>query len=351
MLYSFCRRVLFSMQPETAHRVTMANLDWAVHFGLHKLLAPSPAEDPVHVMGLRFPNSVGLAAGMDKNGTRVSAFGGLGFGHVEVGTVTPLAQPGNPKPRCFRVIPAQAIINRMGFNNEGTEKVLQNLRSADAFALRGGILGINIGKNTATPMEAAVQDYEKALAAVYARADYVAVNVSCPNLAGLCDLQDANTFDDLVKRLAAKRSELSESQNGRRVPLVMKLSPDLSDDALLRCTDTLLERGFDGVIATNTTTDRHRTDGLPNGREAGGLSGAPLRDRSTACIRLIAEHTKGTLPVIASGGILSADDAVEKMEAGASLIQLYTGFIYHGPALITACSDAVARWRREQKSR
>lgn len=349
MLYSLCRRVLFSMQPETAHHVTMANLDWAVHMGLHKLISRMPDEDPVEVMGLRFPNTIGLAAGMDKDGIRVSAFGGLGFGHVEIGTITPLAQPGNPKPRCFRVIPAKGIINRMGFNNEGCEKVIENLRSADAFRLRGGILGINIGKNAVTPIENALSDYEKCLDRVYDHADYIAVNISSPNTKNLRELQGEDKFDALVSGIAERRRLLKESRSGKHVPIAIKLAPDLDNDGILRCVDTLIERGIDAVIATNTTIARDRIEGLPNCRETGGLSGAPLRERSTEVVRLIAEHVQGALPIIASGGVMTPEDAVEKVEAGAKLVQLYTGFIYSGPALIADCSEAVARWRAAQK--
>lgn len=338
------------MQPETAHQVTMANLDWAVHLGLHKCLTHTPDENPIEVMGLRFPNTIGLAAGMDKDGTRVSAFGGLGFGHVEIGTITPLAQPGNPKPRCFRVIPAKGIINRMGFNNEGCDKVIENLRSADAFRLRGGILGINIGKNKVTPIDNALSDYEKCLDAVYDHADYIAINISSPNTPNLRDLQATDKFDDLVAGIATRRLALKETRNGKHVPIAVKLAPDLENDDILRCVDTLIAHGIDGVIATNTTISRDRIQGMPNCNETGGLSGAPLRERSTEVVRLIAEHVKGALPIIASGGVMTSQGAVEKMEAGAKLVQLYTGFIYSGPALIAECSEAVARWRTEQKA-
>lgn len=351
MLYSLCRRVLFSMQPETAHNVTMANLDWATHLGLHKLLTHMPDEDPVEVMGLRFPNTIGLAAGMDKDGIRVNAFGALGFGHVEIGTITPLAQPGNPKPRCFRVIPAKGIINRMGFNNEGVVQVLENLRSADAFRLRGGVLGINIGKNAVTPIENALSDYVKCLDAVYDHADYIAVNISSPNTKNLRTLQGEGELDHLVKGITEKRADLKAQRNGKHVPIAVKLAPDLENDEILRCVDTLMKYGIDAVIATNTTIGRKRVQGLLHAEETGGLSGAPLRERSTEVVRLVAEHVKGELPIIASGGVMSGADAVEKMEAGAQLVQLFTGFIYKGPALIAECSEAVAAWRRAQQKR
>lgn len=350
-LYNIARRVLFSMNPETAHAVTMANLDWVVHAGLHKLITHMPDEDPVTVMGVRFPNTIGLAAGMDKDGTRVSAFGGLGFGHVEIGTITPLAQPGNPKPRLFRLIPAEGVINRMGFNNEGVVQVLENLRSADAFRLRGGVLGINIGKNAVTPIENALSDYVKCLNAVYDHADYIAVNISSPNTKNLRTLQGEGELDHLVKGIVEKRADLKAERNGKHVPIAVKLAPDLENDEILRCVDTLMKYGIDAVIATNTTIARKRVQGLLHAEETGGLSGAPLRERSTEVVRLVAEHVKGELPIIASGGVMSGADAVEKMEAGAQLVQLFTGFIYKGPALIAECSEAVAAWRRAQEKR
>ncbi len=350
-LYNIARRVLFSMNPETAHAVTMANLDWVVHTGLHKLITHMPDEDPVTVMGVHFPNTIGLAAGMDKDGTRVSAFGGLGFGHVEIGTITPLAQPGNPKPRLFRLIPAEGVINRMGFNNEGVVQVLENLRSADAFRLRGGVLGINIGKNAVTPIENALSDYVKCLDAVYDHADYIAVNISSPNTKNLRTLQGEGELDHLVKGITEKRADLKAERNGKHVPIAVKLAPDLENDEILRCVDTLMKYGIDAVIATNTTIGRKRVQGLLHAEETGGLSGAPLRERSTEVVRLVAEHVKGELPIIASGGVMSGADAVEKMEAGAQLVQLFTGFIYKGPALIAECSEAVAAWRRAQQKR
>lgn len=348
MLYNIARRVLFSMNPEMAHAVTMSNLDWIVHLGLHKLITHMPDDDPVTVMGVRFPNTIGLAAGMDKDGERVSAFGGLGFGHVEIGTITPLAQPGNPKPRLFRLIPAEGVINRMGFNNEGVVQVLENLRSADAFRLRGGVLGINIGKNAVTPIENALSDYEKCLDAVYDHADYIAVNISSPNTKNLRALQGESELENLVKGITAKREALKEARNGKHVPVAVKLAPDLENDEILRCVDTLMAHGIDGVIATNTTIARKRVEGLQHAQETGGLSGAPLRERSTEVVRLIADHVKGELPIIASGGVMTGKDAVEKMEAGAQLVQLFTGFIYNGPKLVADSVEAVAAWRRAQ---
>ena len=346
-LYPLARRVLFSMNPEMAHHVIMTNLDWIVHLGLHKLVTHFPDDDPVEVMGLRLPNTIGLAAGMDKDGERVNAFGGLGFGHVEIGTITPLAQPGNPKPRLFRLIPAEGVINRMGFNNEGVDKVLENLRSADAFRLRGGILGINIGKNAVTPIENALSDYEKCLDKVYDHADYIAINISSPNTKNLRTLQGAGELDHLVKGIVDRRAKLKAERNGKHVPIAVKLAPDLENDEILRCVDTLMENGIDGVIATNTTISRKRVEGLLHAEETGGLSGAPLRERSTEVVRLIAEHVKGEIPIIASGGVMTGPDAVEKLEAGAKLVQLFTGFIYNGPKLVADCVEANAAYRRK----
>lgn len=238
----------------------------------------------------------------------------------------------------------------MGFNNEGCDKVIENLRSADAFRLRGGILGINIGKNAVTPIENALSDYEKCLDKVYDHADYIAVNISSPNTKNLRQLQGADKFDHLVSGIVTRRQQLKDARNGKHVPIAVKLAPDLENEEILRCVDTLIERGIDAVIATNTTITRDRIQGMPNCTETGGLSGAPLRERSTEVVRLIADHVQGALPIIASGGVMTPQDAVEKMEAGAKLLQLYTGFIYSGPALIAECSEAVARWQAAQKA-
>lgn len=348
MLYSTARKILFSMDPETAHSVIMSNLDWAVNLGLTKLVSRDPVEDPIEVMGLRFPNVIGLAAGMDKNGERVSAFGGLGFGHVEVGTITPKAQPGNPKPRLFRVIPAEGVINRMGFNNHGADEVLEHLRSAAAFRSRGGILGINIGKNAVTPIERAVDDYLICLRKVYEHTDYVAINISSPNTKNLRDLQADEELAQLLRALTDERKRLSDDCDGKYVPIALKIAPDLQNDEILRIADQLVQYGIDGIIATNTTISRETIKGMPHCRETGGLSGRPLFERSTEVVDLLYQHLKKTLPIIASGGVMSAEDAVEKMKAGAKLVQLFTGFIYYGPVLIPDCVDAVAKWRKTQ---
>jgi len=347
MLYDLAKSLLFRLDPERAHRLTMDNLDLVTLFGLHKLLTHTPPEDPVTIMGIRFPNSVGLAAGMDKDAERVSAFGAFGFGHVEIGTVTPLAQPGNPKPRLFRVIPARGIVNRMGFNNLGLDKVLENLRSADGFRLRGGVVGINIGKNALTPIEQAADDFQKCLRKAYAHADYIAVNISSPNTKNLRSLQAEAPLQTLLGTLRDERNRLIEVEGFQRKPIAVKLAPDLDNDMLLRATDVIVEYGMDAVIATNTTIDHTSVACYKNGEQTGGLSGAPLFARSTECLKLVAEHLKGALPVIASGGVMSAEDAIAKMQAGASLVQLYSGFIYKGPLLVAECVEAIQKWRKE----
>ncbi len=349
MLYSIARRCLFAMDPETAHHVIMANLDWAVNLGVTKLVTRDPVEDPIEVMGLRFPNVVGLAAGMDKNGERVSAFGGLGFGHVEIGTITPKAQPGNPKPRLFRVIPAEGVINRMGFNNHGVDEVLGvHLKSAAAFRNRGGILGINIGKNAVTPIENAVDDYLISMRKVYNHTDYIAINISSPNTKNLRSLQADEELEKLLKAITDERKRLIDENDGKRVPIALKVAPDLENDDILRISDQLVNYGIDGIIATNTTIARDSIQGLPNCNETGGLSGKPLRERSTEVVDLLYRPLQETMPIIASGGVMTGADAVEKMQAGAKLVQLFTGFIYYGPVLVPDCVDAVAQWRKTQ---
>jgi len=337
------------MDPETAHHVIMANLDWAVNLGVTKLVTRDPVEDPIEVMGLRFPNVVGLAAGMDKNGERVSAFGGLGFGHVEIGTITPKAQPGNPKPRLFRVIPAEGVINRMGFNNHGVDEVLGvHLKSAAAFRNRGGILGINIGKNAVTPIENAVDDYLISMRKIYNHTDYIAINISSPNTKNLRSLQADEELEKLLKAITDERKRLIDENDGKRVPIALKVAPDLENDDILRISDQLVNYGIDGIIATNTTIARDSIQGLPNCNETGGLSGKPLRERSTEVVDLLYRHLQETMPIIASGGVMTGADAVEKMQAGAKLVQLFTGFIYYGPVLVPDCVDAVAQWRKTQ---
>lgn len=337
-LYPLARRVLFAMDAESAHHVTLSMMRAADSLGLLPLLTGSGgAPDPlgpgsVKVMGLTFPNRVGLAAGLDKTGSAVHAFGELGFGHVEIGTVTPRPQPGNEKPRLFRLKEHEAIINRMGFNNPGVEGMLLNLSaSRKNFS---GILGINIGKNFDTPNEEAIRDYLVCFEGVYAAADYVTANLSSPNTKGLRDLQNAETCRDLIQQLQAKRTDLQARQGGRYVPLVIKIAPDLSDEAITALAGVFNETGIDGVITTNTTIERGGVPGHPLADQSGGLSGAPLTAKSTEVLRLLRQEMNAVIPIIGSGGVMTVDDAKAKFDAGAALVQVYTGLVYKGPGLV-----------------
>ena len=320
MLYRLVRPFLFQLDPERAHRGTLRALDLAHRAGLTRLVAGRSVSSPRTVMGLEFPNPVGLAAGLDKNGDHIDALGALGFGFIEIGTVTPRPQPGNPLPRMFRLAKANAIINRMGFNNDGVERLLMNVSRARY----RGILGINIGKNFDTPIERAADDYLYCMRRVYAAASYITVNISSPNTANLRQLQQARELDRLLAALAGERRKLAE-QHGKRVALAIKIAPDLSEAEIAGMAALFVEHGIDAVIATNTTLARDGVAGLPAAEQAGGLSGAPLTVRSTQIVRQLAAALAGRLPVIAAGGILSATDAREKMAAGASLVQLYSG--------------------------
>ena len=337
-LYPLFRPLLFAADPELAHDVALGGLDAAARFGIARLAAPRLPQAPVEAMGMRFPNPVGLAAGLDKNAAHLAGLATLGFGFVEAGTVTPRAQPGNPRPRMFRVVEAQALINRLGFNNGGVEAFVANI---DRSGYRG-ILGINIGRNFDTPNERSADDYVAALRALHAIASYVTINISSPNTVGLRDLQAEEALDALLARIVAARDDLAQ-RHGRRVPLVLKIAPDLTDDGLRAVAQALIRHGIDGTIATNTTLAREGVEGLPHASERGGLSGAPLRDRALATLRTLVAALDGALPVIAAGGILSADDACERIDAGATLIQLYTGLVYRGPALVAECVRALAR--------
>jgi dihydroorotate dehydrogenase len=297
---------------------------------------------PTKVMGIRFPNPVGLAAGLDKNGTAVDGLGAMGFGFVEVGTVTPRPQPGNPKPRLFRIPEHQAIINRMGFNNAGVDQLLKNLERSSY----QGVLGINIGKNKDTPNEQAHLDYLLCLRKVYSRASYITVNVSSPNTPGLRTLQFGESLNILLDALKTEQARLA-SIHGRYVPIAVKIAPDMDNDELGLVAASLKTYEMDGVIATNTTLSREGVEDSPLAQEAGGLSGAPVRNRSTATIRALAEHLDGALPIIGVGGITEGFDAAEKIEAGASLVQIYTGFIYRGPALVRDSVAAIAELREQ----
>ncbi len=340
MIYPLLRKIFFSLDPETAHGLGMSGIGFMHRAGIACLLSGQPPACPVSVMGLTFPNPVGLAAGLDKNGEHVDALAGLGFGFIEIGTVTPRPQPGNPKPRMFRIPERQAIINRMGFNNDGVDKLLANI-SGSQFARRGGILGINIGKNFDTPIEQAAGDYLLCLERVYAAASYVAVNISSPNTKNLRELQKDEALDALLASLKAEHARLAD-KHGKYVPMVLKIAPDLEEAQIQSIADLLRRHRMDGVIATNTTLSRQEVEGCKHGEEAGGLSGAPVFERSTAVVRELAAALAGEVPVIGVGGIMKGEDAAAKIEAGASLVQLYTGFIYRGPELITEAVRAAA---------
>ncbi|MFO1417945.1 MAG: quinone-dependent dihydroorotate dehydrogenase [Methylotetracoccus sp.] len=330
------RSALFRLDPETAHRVSLLSLDLAARLGpFNPLRQAIPASERT-VMGLRFTNPVGLAAGLDKDGDCIDGFGALGFGFVELGTVTPRPQPGNPKPRLFRLPAAEALINRMGFNNKGVEHLVARVKAARF----GGVIGINIGKNLLTPLDRALDDYRAGMRAVYAHAGYIAVNISSPNTPGLRDLQHGADLDRLLAGLTEEAAALAAS-HGRKVPVALKIAPDLGDDDLDQLAQALLRHGLDGVIATNTTSSRGGVAGLPHGDEAGGLSGRPLLDRSTEIVARLADRLAGALPIIACGGIFSGADARRKIDAGASLVQIYTGLIYRGPRLIAEIAEAI----------
>ncbi|VVD84232.1 dihydroorotate dehydrogenase [Pandoraea pneumonica] len=335
-LYPLARRALFCLDAEQAHHLTLATLRGAASLGLAGLVGQSLPEDPRTVMGIRFPNPVGLAAGLDKDGSCIDGLAALGFGFVEVGTVTPRPQAGNPKPRIFRLPQAEAIINRMGFNNGGVEQFLQNVQSARY----KGPLGLNIGKNADTPIERAVDDYLICLEKVYPYATYVTVNISSPNTKNLRQLQGGDELDALLGKLKEKQRALSD-RHGKYVPIALKIAPDLDDEQIKVIAGTLTRHGFDGVIATNTTLSREAVAGQPNANETGGLSGRPVFDASNRVIRALAKELGGALPIIGVGGILSGADARAKLDAGASLVQVYSGLIYRGPELVRECVQAL----------
>lgn len=329
MLYSIAKPWLFKLNAERAHDFTLKNLKRLERSGLLNLY-PRPAKcQPREVMGIQFPNPVGLAAGLDKNGAYIDALAALGFGFIEIGTITPRPQPGNPKPRMFRIPEAQAVINRFGFNNLGVDALLRNV----AAAKYKGVLGINIGKNFDTPNERAVDDYLHCLRKVYAHAHYVTVNISSPNTKNLRALQEKDALGRLLQALKQEQQILA-NRHGKYVPIALKIAPDLDEGQIADIAALLMQYRFDGVIATNTTLARDAVQGLPHGEEAGGLSGVPVRDRSTAVIKALAAHLAGALPIIGVGGILSSDDAAQKIEAGASLVQVYSGLVYRGPVLV-----------------
>src|SRR6266700_1423122 len=317
MLYRAVRPFLFALDPETAHGLGLKSLDLLARLGAASLVASRAPSVPVRVMGLDFPNPVGLAAGLDKDGRHIDGLGALGFGFLEIGAVTPRAQPGNAKPRLFRIPEAQALINRLGFNNDGVDALTENIRRSSY----RGVLGVNVGKNSDTPNERAADDYIACLRKVYPYASFVTANVSSPNTKDLRALQHASRLDALLAALAAERDSLAK-QYGKRLPLAVKVAPDLD------------ERGIDAVIATNTTASREGVEHLPASRESGGLSGAPLKALATAVIAKLRRRLPANVAVIGVGGIASAADAREKLDAGANLVQLYTALVYRGPGLV-----------------
>jgi dihydroorotate dehydrogenase len=337
MSYALLRPLLFAFEPETAHDLTLRALDFAAKLRLAALATPRLPEEPVDVMGMRFPNRVGLAAGLDKNAAHIDGLAALGFGHLECGTVTPRPQPGNPKPRMFRLTPAHALINRMGFNNDGLDAFILNATRARY----RGVLGLNIGKNFDTRIDRAVDDYVTCLRGCYVRASYVTVNVSSPNTKGLRDLQHEDALERLVVALKAEQAELSQ-RHGKYTPIALKIAPDLDAASIEGIARLLVARRVDGVIATNTTLARDGVAGLDHADESGGLSGAPLRARATEVVARLARALDGALPIIGVGGITEGAHAREKLEAGAALVQLYTGLVYRGPALVAECVHATS---------
>ncbi|KLV06881.1 quinone-dependent dihydroorotate dehydrogenase [Photobacterium ganghwense] len=329
MIYRLARSAIFKLDAEMAHDLAIQNFSRFTGTPLDLFYRQHVPDHPVEVMGIKFKNPVGLAAGLDKNGECIDAFGAMGFGFVEVGTVTPRPQPGNDKPRLFRVIPAEGIINRFGFNNLGVDNLIENVKKAKY----DGVIGINIGKNKDTPIEKGAEDYLICMEKVYEHAGYITVNISSPNTPGLRSLQYGEMLDELLAQLKEKQKELCEKY-GKYVPLTLKIAPDLEDHEIAQIAQSLIKNEIDGVIATNTTLDRSLIEGMPHCDEAGGLSGRPLQNRSTEVIRLLAQELDGALPIIGVGGIDSAIAAREKMMAGASLVQVYSGFIYHGPKLV-----------------
>ena len=333
MLYTLARPLLFTLAPERAHELTLSMLDKAHKFGL---MHQKVAHKPVTCMGIEFPNPVGLAAGLDKNGAHIDALAALGFGFIEIGTITPRPQEGNPLPRLFRIPEAKAIINRMGFNNDGVDKLIENVK-ASKFR---GILGINIGKNADTPVEDAVSDYLICLEKVYNYASYITVNISSPNTKNLRSLQSGDALTELLQTLKDRQLELAEQYN-HYVPLALKVAPDLEPEDIRFISMQLIKFKIDGLIVTNTTLSREGVENLPNGNEAGGLSGAPVFEKSTKCLSQFAEILAGKIPLIGVGGIVSGEQAVAKQQAGASLVQVYSGLIYTGPTLVKDCIDAM----------
>jgi dihydroorotate dehydrogenase len=344
-MYNLARPFLFGFDAEHAHGLALKAMELAYRTGTSPLLARKIEPLPTKAFGLTFPNPVGLAAGLDKNGAHIDALLALGFGFVEIGTVTPRAQEGNPKPRMFRLPQHKAVINRLGFNNEGVDALVANVERARR---RTGLLGINIGRNKDTSNERAASDYLYCLERVYPLADYITVNISSPNTAGLRELQEEQALRQLIGTLRDSQEELG-AQHGKRVPMLVKIAPDLSDEDIDAVARVLRDLSVDGVIATNTTVSRMSVQDDRLAHETGGLSGAPLMGQATMVLRKLRTRLPDSIPVIGVGGILSGADAVAKMSAGATLIQCYTGLVYRGPELVGECVDAIRR-RREHRS-
>ena len=337
--YGLAKKALFAMDPEAAHDFTLKTLQKSHDCRLTRKLVADRPNAPMQLMGLRLNNPVGLAAGLDKDGAHIDALGNLGFGFVEVGTVTPRAQPGNPKPRMFRLPQAHALINRMGFNNHGLEQFIANVKRSH-YRQASGVLGLNIGKNADTPIERAVDDYLICLTGVYPHADYVTVNISSPNTKNLRELQGGDALDNLLGAIDAKRNELAQT-HGKRVPIALKIAPDVDAEQIEVISHALVRHHMDGVIATNTTISRDAVKGMAQADEAGGLSGAPVHEMSLQVIAQLRQQLGPDFPIIGVGGIMSGLQAQEKINAGANAVQLYTGLIYRGPALIGECVNTL----------
>jgi len=336
MPYGLVKKILFMFNPESAHEVSLRGLNLLYRFNLINLFFGKNKLKPVNVMGINFPNKVGLAAGLDKDGEYFQALSACGFGFVEIGTVTPLAQDGNDKPRLFRLVSAEAIINRMGFNNKGVDNLLENVKRSSF----KGVLGINIGKNKNTSEDDAVNDYLICLEKVYSHADYITINISSPNTPGLRNLQFGETLNNLLRDLKFKQRELTQQQD-RYVPLVVKVAPDMDDNDIETLANTFIEYSIDGVIISNTTLSRDGVENMPDVNQKGGLSGKPLKEKADHSLQVMAAHLNKKIPIIAVGGISNAEDAKLKIKLGASLVQIYTGFIYQGPALVHECVNKI----------
>ncbi|MED5621807.1 quinone-dependent dihydroorotate dehydrogenase [Ideonella sp. BN130291] len=338
--YALARPFLFGLDPEQAHELTLNAIAGLQNTPAQCLWSQARVDDPVSVAGLKFPNRVGLAAGLDKNGRCIDGLGAMGFGFIEVGTVTPKAQPGNPKPRMFRLKEANALINRLGFNNEGLDAFLANVQRARSFRAAGGVLGLNIGKNAATPIENAVDDYLIGLAGVYPHADYVTVNISSPNTKNLRALQSDEALDALLSALQQRKQQL-QTEHRRNVPMFVKIAPDLDESQVAVIATTLKKNGIDGVIATNTTISREAVQGQPHAEETGGLSGTPVFEASNRVIRQLRAELGSGYPIIGVGGVMSGAAARAKRDAGADLVQIYTGLIYRGAPLVREAALAL----------